>query len=59
MVKYKIAQTDEDFSKSVLDAFGVKGSSKNKFPEYIPELYGIMPDNTRIIAFNKLSSTVI
>ena len=55
MVKYKIAQTDEDFSKSVLDAFGVKGSSKNKFPEYIPELYGIMPDNTRIIAFNKFA----
>ena len=55
MVKDKIAQTDKNFAKNVLDAFGVKGSSKNKFPEYIPELYGIMPDGTRVIAFNEFA----
>jgi hypothetical protein len=55
VVKDKIVQTDKNFAKNVLDAFGVKGSSKNKFPEYIPELYGILPDGTRVIAFNEFT----
>ena len=55
VVKYSV-ELDKNFDEQILTHFNIKSEPNTDWTTYIPELYGILPDGTRIFPRNDFTS---